>query len=226
MPTAPLPGALSIGGQTMKKTTHLRDTALALLKEHRTVEAAVQPFAALLEKDAELRIAIATDYLRGVAPAPPISRRRAGPHRRTRKSLPVPKLPSASQRKANILVSKDVAHEIFKRKLRGGKTLGEIHVNELRAFAQSSAEVATRFLSRGYEDAVDLFACLRLANYCVAADPFVLVKDAIKPSIVVSIFDQARIDAAEEIAASSGRLAQELMTVAITRSQQPEHHPQ
>ena len=177
----------------MKKTTHLRDTALALLKEHKTIEAAVQPFAALLEKNAELRTAIATQYLSTVAPRAPMSRRREGVHRRTRaKSLPPPKHPSASQRAANIKASKDIAHEIFKRKLRGGKTLGEIHVNELRAFAQSSAEVATRFLSRGYEDAVDLFACIRLANYCVAADPFMLVKDAIKPSVVLQIYDGLR----------------------------------
>ena len=211
----------------MKKTTALRDTALALLKEHRTVEAAVQPFAVLLEKDAGLRTAIATQYLSTVAPRAPTSRRREGVHRRTKtKSLPPPKHPSASQRAANIKASKDVAHEIFKRKLRGGKTLGEIHVNELRAFAQSSAEVATRFLSRGYEDAVDLFACLRLANHCVAADPFMLVKEAIKPTVVVAIYDQAKIDAAEEIASSSGRLAEELLAAATTRSQQIEHRPQ
>lgn len=210
----------------MKKTTLLRDTALALLKEHKTVEAAVQPFAVLLEKDASLRAAIATQYLSTVAPRAPTSRRREGVHRRTRAKLPPPKHPSASQRAANIKASKDVAHEIFKRKLRGGKTLGEIHVNELRAFAQSSAEVATRFLSRGYEDAVDLFACLRLANYCVAADPFMLVKDAIKPTVVVAIYDQAKIDAAEEIASSSGRLAEELLAAATTRSQQIEHRPQ
>jgi hypothetical protein len=209
----------------MKKTTALREAALALLKEHVTIEAAVQPFATLLEKNAELRTAIALHYLRVVAPHAPMSRRRGGPNRRT-KRLPAPKHPSASQRAANIKASKDVAHEIFKRKLRGGKTLGEIHVNELRAFAQSSAEVATRFLSRGYEDAVDLFACLRLANYCVAADPFMLVKDAIKPTVVVAIYDQAKIDAAEEIASSSGRLAEELLAAATTRSQQIEHRPQ
>ena len=156
-----------------------------------------------------------------VAPAPAASRRRSGKHRRST----IAKLPSASQKAANISVAKNYAHEIFARKLRGGKTLGEIRINELRAFAQASAQVATQFLNRGYEDAVDLFACIRLSNYCVATDPDALVRDCIKPSVMVAIYDRARIDAAEEIATRGATLTQDLLTAAATRSQkQIENH--
>jgi hypothetical protein len=199
----------------------LRDLALTLLKKHDTPEAALPNFAKALTADTELRRALELQYLRSVAPPPATSRRRSGKHRR-----PAAKLPSAKQKAANIAVAKDYAHEIFKRKLRGGKMLGQIRVNELRAFAQASAQVATQFLNRGYEDAVDLFACIRLANHCQTSDPDVLVKDAIKPAVVVAIYDRARIDAAEEIATRGATLTQELISAAATRGeQQIEYRP-
>jgi hypothetical protein len=201
----------------MKKTTALRDAALALLKKHSTPDAAAKPFADVIEKDTNLRHAIALEYLTSLAPKQAASRRRAGRHRR---SAPISKLPSDSQKRSNLAAAKSVAHEIFNRRLRGGKCLGDIRINELRAYARSSADVAGQFIQRGYEDAVDLFACVRLAGYCQAADPDASVRDTIKPSVVVDIYQQARIDAAEEIATRATLMSQELMAAATTRSQQ------
>jgi hypothetical protein len=207
----------------MKKTTPLRDAALALLKKHSTPDAAVKPFADVIEKDGALRHALALEFLTSLAPKGATSRRRLGRHRRV---SPIAKLPSESQKKANLSAAKSYAHEIFSRRLRGGKLLGDIRINELRAYARASADVAGQFIQRGYEDAVDLFACVRLAGHCQAADPDAVVRDTIKPAAVVEIYQQARIDAAEEIAMRGTTLAQELMTAATTRSQiQIEHRP-
>jgi len=60
---------------------------------------------------------------------------------------------------------------------------------------------------------------MRLAGHCVAADPDATVRDTIKPATVLEIYQQARIDAAEEIATRGTVLAQELMAAATTRSQ-------
>jgi len=201
----------------MKKTTVIRDAALDLLKKHKTPEAAAKPFADVIEKDNGLRLALALEYLTALAPRATPSRRRSGVHRR---SAPIVKLPSDSQKKSNLAAAKTFAHEIFDRRLRGGKCLGDIRINELRAYARQAAEVAGRFIQRGYEDAVDLFACVRLAGYCVAADPDASVRETIKPSVVVEIYQQAKIDAADEIATRGAMLSQELLAAATTRSQQ------
>ncbi len=201
----------------MKKATAIRDAALDLLKKHKTPDAAAKPFADLIEKDGNLRQALALEYLTSLAPKATPSRRRSGVHRR---SAPIVKLPSESQKKSNLAAAKTFAHEIFNRRLRGGKCLGDIRINELRAYARQSAEVAGRFIQRGYEDAVDLFACVRLAGYCVAADPDASVRETIKPSVVVGIYQQAKIDAAEEIATRGAMLSQDLMAAATARGQQ------
>src|SRR5580765_3840874 len=201
----------------MKKATAIRDAALDLLKKHKTPAAAAKPFADLIEKDGNLRQALALEYLTSLAPKATPSRRRSGVHRR---SAPIVKLPSESQKKSNLAAAKTFAHEIFNRRLRGGKCLGDIRINELRAYARQSAEVAGRFIQRGYEDAVDLFACVRLAGYCQAADPDASVRETIKPSVVVEIYQQAKIDAAEEIATRGAALSQDLMAAATARGQQ------
>ena len=199
--------------------TGLRELATALLKEHRTPEAAAPFFAKALAANGELQRALELSFLRSVAPAPAPSRRRTGKHRRSPATAVVSKLPTAAQKAANVSVAKAYAHDIFRRKLRGGKMLGDIRINELRAFAASSAQVAGLFFNRAYEDVVDLFACIRLSNYCVATDPDVLVKDAIKPKVVVAIYDQAKIDAADEIATIGTTMVQKLLASAATRSQ-------
>lgn len=84
--------------------------------------------------------------------------------------------------------------------------------------------MTTRFMNRGYEDAVDLFACTALANHCVAADPFALVRDTIKSSVVISIYEKAQKAAAEAISSNSDRLSQELIDAADDQST-PEAHP-
>src|SRR4249920_392963 len=200
----------------MKKTTPLRDAALVLLKKHLTPEAAAKPFADVLATANDLRNALALEYLTSLAPKGTTSRRRSGRHRRT---TPIIKLPTESQKKANLAAAKNYANEIFSRRLRGGKSLGDIRIDELRTYARASADVAGQFIQRGYEDAVDLFACMRLAGHCVAADPDAIVRDTIKPATVLEIYQQARIDAAEEIATRGTVLAQELMAAATTRSQ-------
>jgi hypothetical protein len=213
----------------MKKATAIRDTALEFLKKHKTPDAAAKPFADLIEKDGNLRQALALEYLTALAPRATPSRRRSGVHRRSAPITKLPsdsqkksdlKMPSESQKKSNLAAAKTFAHEVFNRRLRGGKRLGDIRINELRAYARQSAEVAGRFIQRGYEDAVDLFACVRLAGYCVAADPDASVSETIKPSIAVEIYHQARIDAAEEIATRGAMLSQDLMAAATARGQQ------
>jgi len=195
----------------------LRDLATTLLKKHQTPEAAAPSFAKALAADAELQRELELQFLRSLAPKPAPSRRRSGKHRRP--SLAA-KLPSAGQKAAAITASKRYAHEIFSRKLRGGKMLAQTHVGELRAFVQASASVTIDFLKRSYEDAVDLFACQRMADYCQVSDPDILLPEAIKGSVVAAIYDQARIDAADALV-RVGELAREhLLSAAATRGQE------
>lgn len=106
---------------------------------------------------------------------------------------------------------------IFDRKLRGGRTIGEIRIYELRALAQASAEATIGFLTRGQPDAVDMIACTMLAGYCVAADPHAKVKDTIKASIVTDVFNRAEITAAKTMQDVSAKLAHELLAVAAAQ---------
>jgi hypothetical protein len=191
-----------------KARTTLRETAAQFLRMHQTPDAAASPFADLIATDEGLRRALALNYLQSIAPKEPASRRRPGPHRRPGG------MPTERQKLAAITAERVYTDQIFARKLRGGKTLGEIHVHELRALAKSAAEMTTRFVLRGHEDAVDLFACTALANYCVAADPFALVKDTIKSSVVVSIYEQAKKVAAEKLPLMSEQMTDELINAA------------
>jgi hypothetical protein len=169
----------------------------------------------LLKKNRSQLVAIAKVFLSTLGPkrkAPiPHARRRVGPHRKARERALVP----TSEQKTGALAARaQVADLIFEHKLRGGKMLGEIRVHELKAIVEAAAHSATSLLWRGYEDAVDTFLCASLADHCVAADPFGLVKDMIKPSDAVKMLDRAKIRAAEALRDGSARLAKELITSA------------
>lgn len=198
----------------------LRTAATDLLKQHGTIAAAAKPMADKLAKDAELRLLAATEILRMVAPKSARkkpetqSMRRTGPHRRPQAGR---KLPTAQQKSGALQAERAYRDEIFDRKIRGGRKLGDLRVHELRAVAQSSAETATSFLTRGYEDAVLTIACTMLAGYCVAADPHATVRDTIKASVATSIFERAQLKAAETIRDGSARLAHELLSIAAAQ---------
>lgn len=199
----------------------LRVAATDLIKQHGTISAATKPMADKLARDAELRLLAATEILRLVAPKSarkkpePRSMRRTGPHRKPeakRKNLP-----SAQQKTGALQAERTYRDEIFERKIRGGRKLGDLRVHELRAVAHASAETATSFLTRGYEDAVLTIACTMLAGHCVAADPHATVRDTIKPSVASSIFERAQVKAAETIRDGSARLATELLAIAAAQ---------
>ena len=189
-------------------------TAKELLATHKTIDAAAPPLAELIGTNADLRLAFAFDYLKRIAPAPQASRRRQGPHKVPRRSS---KSPTAIQKAGALRAERQFTHQIFARKLRGGRTLGDVRVHELRAIAESSAATATSFLTRGYDDAVESIACVMLANHCVSADPFALVKDTIKTTTVVSIFERAQVKAAEAIRDSSAKMASDLLAIGKTQ---------
>lgn len=200
-----------------KPVNALHDAATAVLKKYPSSMAeAAKAFDAVLEKDQQLRFALLLLFLKSVAPKVQPSRRKAGPHRRPALS----KTPSARQKIGALRAERSYTTEIFSRKLRGGRTLGEIHVQELRAIARASAETAISFLGRGYEDAVDTFACTMLANHCVSADPMALVRDAIKSTTAIAAYEQARLAAAEALRDGGAKMAQDLITAAAARSSQ------
>lgn len=208
----------------MKDT--LRSAALELLKQHTTIAAAAGPFAAMLTRDADLRMLAATEILRLVGPKfareqpVPRSRRRTGPHRKPAKpkqAAAASKLPT-TQQKAGALQAERAYHAaIFEQKMRGGRKLGDIRVHELRAMAQASAETASSFLTRGYEDAVETFICTMLAGYCVSADPHATVRETIKPAVASTICERAKLRAAEIIRDGSARLAHDLLAAAAAQ---------
>jgi hypothetical protein len=199
----------------------LRSAALALFKEHGTIAAAATPLADQLAKDSELRLLAATEILRAVVPKSarkrpaPHARRRTGPHRRPEERKT--KLPSTAQKAGALQAERAYRDTIFERKLRGGRKLGDVRIHELRAIAQDSAETATSFLTRGYEDAVETIACTMLAGHCIAADPHATVRETIKASIATSIYERARVKAAEAIRDGSAKLATDLLAVAAAQ---------
>ena len=203
------------------KATDLHALAQTLLSDHKSIAAAADALATRLAKEAGLRRDIAFDFLsrhREAAKSKPgpRSRTRAGPHRHRQLGTP-----TAEQKIGALQAERVLIDTIFDRKLRGGKKLGDIRVHELRATAESSASTATSFLQRGYEDAVETFACVLLSKHCVASDPFAKVRDVIKPKVASEIFVQAQADAAKALADSSGRLAQELIAAAQQAELQP-----
>jgi hypothetical protein len=199
----------------MKPRTTLRDTALALLKKHTTPDAAVAHFVKFLTMpvNSEMLRALALDFLIANAPKQVMSRRLQGPRRRPRPDRMIT-MPTDAQRKANISVERRYAHAIFARKLRGGKMLGNVTYNELRAHAEQSADAMMEFLARGYEDAVDFFGCMALAHHVTPVDPFKTVKEIFKAETVVAIYDQARLDAVKAIEAASAKAKLELIAAA------------
>jgi hypothetical protein len=191
---------------------NLKAVVRKLLEEHKTAASATAALADQISKDAELRRAAAAAIIRQHSEAKlkgkreVHSRRRPGPHRKP--------TPTRAQKLGALKAEKTYVETVFDRKMRGGRKLGEIRVHELRAIAEASASTATSFLQRGYEDAVETFACVALSNYCVTSDPFAKVRDVIKPSVATTIFEKAKISAAESLRDGSGRLAKELLAAA------------
>ena len=201
----------------------LKKAAAELLDEHKTIAAAADALSAKLARDNALRLAAAFFILAEVnLPARPLtangsraergkelqSRRRPGPHRRPAK------MPTRAQKTGAIRAEQTYVETIFDRKLRGGRKLGDVRLHELRAIAESSAQNAVSFLTRGYEDAVEVIACTMLSKYCVASDPLARIRDVIKPTVASKIFDQAKIKAAEELRDGSDKLAKNLIALA------------
>jgi hypothetical protein len=137
----------------------------------------------------------------------PVGRRREGAHRRSG-------IPTKRAKAGAVAAMKTVAHAIFARKIRGAGALGDIHVNELRAIAESQASTATSFLQRGYDDAVESIACVIMSDHCVAADPFAKVSDVIPARVAVKAFEDAKLKAAEVIRDGSAKIAHDLIAAA------------
>ena len=172
-----------------------------------------------------LLIALTADYLGRLPPATdaeaetptakptkqpkPVGRRREGPHRRIKLGTP-----SAAQKAGAIKAGSVIKHEIFERRIRGAGRLGDIHIHELRALAESRASTATSFLQRGYDDAVESILLLMLNDHCVASEPFTKVRDAVPPNVVEAKLKAAKIKAAEVIRDGSIRVAHDLMASA------------
>jgi hypothetical protein len=194
-----------------------------LLDEHKTSLAAAEALAKQIAADGDLRLALALDFIKRFEAKPKketASRRRVGPHRSNhgRRSGGVP---TTAQKVGAVRAQKLYAETIFDRKLRGGRKLGDVHVHELRAIAESSALTAVSFLQRGYDDAVEVFACTMLTKHCVASDPFAKVRDVIKASIATSIFDKAKIKAAEMLRDGGAKIARELIAAAQQQELSP-----
>lgn len=208
----------------------LKTAATEILKmnDGNITKAATKLASALLENQRRpLLIALAADYLERIsmaedapaaeATAPPkskgkrepVSRRREGPHRRIKLGTP-----TAAQKAGTVAAGKIIKHEIFERRIRGAGQLGDIHIHELRAIAESQASTATSFLQRGYDDAVESILLLMLNDHCVASEPFVKVRDAVPPGVVEAKLKAAKLKAAEVIRDGSIRVAHDLLASA------------
>lgn len=206
----------------------LKSAAAEILKStDGNVTKAAALFAKALTENSRrpLLIALAADYLERLPktetdaptetpktkqPRQPHSRRREGPHR-TPKKLGTP---TAAQKAGVIKAGKVIQHEIFDRRIRGAGRLGDIHIHELRAIAESQAATATSFLQRGYDDAVESILLLMLNDHCVTAEPFVKVRDAVPPNVVEAKLKAAKLKAAEVIRDGSIRVAHDLIASA------------
>ena len=69
-------------------------------------------------------------------------------------------------------------------------------------------------MARGYEDGVDAVFCILLASHCVAAEPFSMVKDTIKPAVAAQMLEAAKIKAAQIISEGGARLEKDLIEMA------------
>jgi hypothetical protein len=200
-------------------TTKLRTIADDMLRSsHGDANKAAPRLARALLEDANRAalIALCADYLARLPKAPavrrkrpePVGRRREGKHRRQVGT------PSAAAKAGAVTAMQAIHHEIFQRRVRGVGRLGNIHVHELRAIAESQATTAASFLQRGYDDAVEAIALTTLSGYCVAADPFAKVPDVIPAKVAVKAFEDAKIKAAEVIRDGSAKIASDLIASA------------
>jgi hypothetical protein len=200
----------------------LQATASTVLQASDNRKAAAAKLARTLMEDAmrPLLVALCMDYLtrlpdpvdapKAAPQSQPASRRRQGRHQRT-KTIGTP----TPQARAGAIAARTlVADEIFRRRIRGEGPLGNIQINRLRAIAESQATTATSFLQRGYDDGVEAIACQILSDYCVAADPFAVVADAIPARVAKRAFADAKIKAAQVIADASTRTANDLIASA------------
>jgi hypothetical protein len=192
----------------------LKSAAVGLLKKYPAVEVAAKHFVMLIERDEELRTALALLYLKDLMPKTLHGRRRTGKHRRVAASISNNRMPTKSQREASLKARSGIADVVFARKLRGGRVLGELHVRELRAMTQTQLETSMRFLNNSYVDLVDFVALQRIDRHCGAADPDLLVKDCIKSAVVTEIFQQAEVVAAEALRDGTEKFAAAVIEIA------------
>lgn len=189
---------------------NLKALAQKLVKENATTVRAIEALAARIAKDTDLRRVVAGHILGHYAPAH--SRSNGGPHRR-RPDQRV--LPTAEQKRGALMADRIFAADVFQRKLRGGRVLGDVQVGELRKMAEAARETMKDHIQRGYEDAVDAIACVNLEQQCdVASDPFAKVRDVIKPTVATKIYEQAQIRAAKALRDTSAKLTRKLIAAA------------
>lgn len=136
------------------------------------------------------------------------ARRRIGPHRK-----PIG-VPTAAQKTGALIAEQNYTTTIFDRKLRGGRKVGDVRMHEVTAISKQSAGNMARFITRGFEDGVEMMALAMMAKHCVAADPYAKLRDILKPTLAEKIFKQAEIATAAWLAEESSGLANRLIQVA------------
>lgn len=177
----------------------LKDTGNSIVK-------AAPKFVKTVTADAPMLLALATFYLErvGRAPPQPVSRGKPGPHRRSKHEKA-----AALSRSHGALV-----HEIFARRLRGGKQIGIVRIYELPSLIQSAIDQGMEFTNRGFEDFVDAFALAGVFHFCSTRlaqhDPNATVQDIMKGNDLATLYDRASVEAAEAMREGTTRLKQVL----------------
>jgi hypothetical protein len=191
----------------------LKVAAEKIVSEAKTPAAAATALAARLADDKSLRLAAAMAIIdalpkRAGKRRELHSRRRVGPHRK-----PIG-VPTAAQKTGALKAEQSYTDTIFDRKLRGGRKVGDVRMHEIRAIATQAAENFAKFINRGFEDGVEMMGLSMLAKHAVASDPYLKVRDVIKPALAEKIFKQAEVATAQWLAEESSGLAHRLIQVA------------
>jgi hypothetical protein len=195
--------------------TKLAEAARAALKSNGNNIAKTAPkLLKTIAADPAMQLAMVTFYLERMdrQRAKPTSRARPGPHRRSKSG---PQRRSTSDKAAALTRSHGAfVHEIFTRRLRGGKQVGVVRIYELPSLIQSAIDQGMEFTNRGFEDFVDAFALAGVYHFCNARlaqhDPNATISDVIKGKDLSGIYDKASVDAAEAMREGSTRLKQVL----------------
>lgn len=191
--------------------TKLAAAARAVLKANgNDVAKAAPKLLKTVAADPPMHAALVVFYLERVKrerPSP-ASRAKAGPHRTPN--------PRSSQDKAAALSRSHGAlvHEVFARRLRGGKTVGVVRIYELPSLIQSAIDQGMEFTNRGFEDFVDAFALAGVYHHCsthlASHDPNATVRDVMKGNDLATLYDKASVEAAEAMREGTTRLKQVL----------------